>query len=243
MDVLVASRVAGIHHVQQQMRFARLLQCRLKRGHEFVRQLADEAHGVRQHHRRAARKTQAAHGWIEGGEQLVRDIDLAAGKRIEQRRFTGVGVADQRHRRHRNLRARTAPSVALPLEALEPVCDRAHARAEQTPVGLQLCFPGAAAHADTALLPFEMGPAAHQATRLVLQLRQLDFEFALETARPSRKYIQDQPATIEHAYAGQALEVALLARRQRVIEQDQFGTLGARRTGDFLCLAAADEVA
>ncbi len=121
--------------------------------------------------------------------------------------------------------------------------DRAHARAEQTPVGLQLCFPGAAAHADTALLPLEMRPAAHQATRLVLQLRQLDFEFALETARPARKYIQDQPAAIQDAHAAQALEVALLARRQRVIEQDQSGILGARCAGDFLRLAAADEVA
>ena len=73
----------------------------------------------------------------------------------------------------------------------------------------------------------------------MLQLRQLDFEFALEAARAAREDIQDETTAVEHAHAAQAFEIALLARRQRVIEQNQFGILGARGIGNLLRLAAA----
>ena len=62
----------------------------------------------------------------------------------------------------------------------------------------------------------------------MLELRQLDLELALEAARALREDIEDQPAAIEHAHAAQLLEVALLARRQRMIDQDQLGVLRAR---------------
>ena len=129
----------------------------------------------------------AAHGRIQRREQLVRDVDIAAGQRIEQRRLAGIGVANQRHRRHRDLGARAAPGVALLPEAPQTLCHRAHARTEQAPVGLELRLAGPAAQTDTALLTLQVSPAAHQAARQMLQLRQLHFQFALEAARAAAR--------------------------------------------------------
>ena len=73
-DVLVAARVARIHDVQQQRRLARLGERRLEGGDQLVRQLADEADRVGDHHRRAAGQPDAPHGRIERREQLVGDV-------------------------------------------------------------------------------------------------------------------------------------------------------------------------
>ena len=61
----------------------------------------------------------------------------------------------------------------------------------QPAVGLELRLAGTA-HADAALLALEVGPAAHQAAGDVLQLRELDFELALEAAGALREDVEDQ---------------------------------------------------
>ena len=48
---------------------------------------------------------------------------------------------------------------------------------------------------------------------------------------------------VEHAPLGELLEVALLAGRERMIDQDDIGSLGLRRQRDFVRLAAAHEEA
>ena len=63
----------------------------------------------------------------------------------------------------------------------------------------------------------------------MLELRELDFQLALEAARALREDIEDQAVAIEHAPLGELLEIALLAGRERVIDQDHIGAvLGAR---------------
>jgi len=60
-----------------------------------VRQLADEADGIGGHHRGAPGEHDAPHRRIEGGEQLIGHVGIGAGERAEQRRFAGIGIADQ----------------------------------------------------------------------------------------------------------------------------------------------------
>ena len=103
-DVFIAPRITGVDHVQQQVRLARFLQRRLERGDEFVRQIADETDRVGQHDRGAARQSQTPHGRIERRKQLIGHIDIGARERAKQRRLAGVGVAHQRHGRHREFR-------------------------------------------------------------------------------------------------------------------------------------------
>ncbi len=87
----------------------RFLERGAERRDQVVRQVADEAHGIRHHHIARPFDPDAAGGRIERGEQLVRRVGVGAGQGIEQRRLAGVGVPHQRHRQ----RAATGPRAAL----------------------------------------------------------------------------------------------------------------------------------
>ena len=60
----------------------------------------------------------------------------------------------------------------------------------------------------------------------MLQLRELDLQLAFEAARALRENVENQPAAIQHAPAGQLLEVAFLAGRQRVVDEYDIGLVG-----------------
>ena len=102
-DVLVAPRIARIHHVQQQRGFARLGKGGLERGHQLVRQLANETDRVGNDDRRAAGQRDATHRGIQRCEELVRDVCIGARDRAKQRGLARVRVADERNGRHGNL--------------------------------------------------------------------------------------------------------------------------------------------
>ena len=87
---------------------------------------------------------------------------------------------------------------------------------------LQLRLAGTA-QADAALLALQVRPAAHQAAGDVLQLRELDFELALEAARALREDVEDEAVAIQHAPLDELLEIALLAGRERVVDQNDVG--------------------
>src|SRR6185437_3055004 len=107
-------------------------------------------------------------------------------------------------------------------------------------IGLELCLTRPA-HADAALLPLEVAPAAHQAAADVPQLRELHFELALEAARTLREDVEDEAVAVEHPLTREGLEVALLAGRERVIHQDHVRLTGLGCVLQLLSLAAADE--
>ena len=191
---------------------------------------------------RAAGQRDAPHGRIERREQLVRDVGVGAGQRAKQRGLAGVRVAHQRERGHRNLGAHAPSGLALLFDLLEAFRQHAHALADEAAVGLELRLAGTA-HADAALLALEVGPAAHQAGGDVLQLRELHFELAFEAARALRENIEDEPVAIEHPPAGELLEIALLAGRERMIDENDVGLVRFGSRTQLICLAAAHEVA
>jgi hypothetical protein len=89
--------------------------------------------------------------------------------------------------------------------------------ADESSVRLELCFTRST-QPDSAFLPLEVSPAAHQARRQMLQLRKLDLQLSLEAARALRKNIENQTGTIEYATTEFFLEIAFLAwikRRRR----------------------------
>src|SRR6185437_4691245 len=135
------------------------------------------------------------------------------------------------------LGAHLPSGLALLLDLLQPPREHAHALRNQAPVGLELSL-ARPAHADTALLPLEVAPAAHQPAADVPQLRQLDFQLALEAARPLREDVEDQAVAIEHPLTSQSLEVALLARGEGMIHEDHIRPGGLGRPLQLLGLAA-----
>ncbi len=152
-DALIALRVARIDDVQQQVRLARFLQRRAKCRDQLVRQRAHESDRIREHHLAHAGELDAPDRRIQGREQLVGHIGVAAREAVEQGRFAGVGVADERHRRHRHLASHVPSGVALARELLEPArgaCGCAwrssggRSRAVSRPVHAGRCRPSVA---------------------------------------------------------------------------------------------------
>ncbi len=74
----------------------------------------------------------------------------------------------------------------------------------------------------------------------MLQLRKLHLQLTFEAARTLRKDVEDEAGAIEHATLEQRLEIALLARRECVIEQHQVGAGRSNEPTDFLRLTATD---
>ena len=120
-------------------------------------------------------------------------------------------------------------------------CKLLDALLQQPAVGFELGFARAAQADRTAALALQVGPAAHQARGHVLQLREFDLQLAFVAARALREDVEDQPGAVDHAALEQLLEVAFLAGRQRMVDQDQVGAAGIGRGLHFLELAAADQ--
>ena len=110
--------------------------------------------------------------------------------------------------------------------------------AEQPAVGFQLRFAGAA-HANTAALTLQVGPAADQPGRQVLELRQFHLQLANVAARALGKNIEDQAGAVDHAAIKLALQIAFLDRAQGVVEQNQRGAGIGDALGNFIDFALA----
>ena len=172
-----------------------------------------------------------ANSWFGG-------VGLGAGQPVEQRGFSGVGVADERHGAHGGPAPRPALGRALALDVGEPLLQHLDPLAQQAAIGFELRFAGAA-QADAAFLPLEVGPAADEPRELMLDLRELDLELAFRAARAQREDVENQARPVDDAAFEPLLEVALLRAGERVVEDDEIGGGFGAPGGDLLDLALA----
>src|ERR1700730_2728759 len=207
----------------------------------------DEADRVGQHHRHLAGKPQAPNGRVEGREGAVGGFDAGLSERIHQRRFSRIGIADQRHGRIGNLEPAPALDRARTLDIAEPLAQASKALAYAAAGDFELSFAGAA-DADTAArgaaaagLAREMGPLARQARLQIGELRDLDLELALQRARALGENIEDELAAVDHAQLQFLFQVARLRGAERVIENHQRRAAVARDFAYFLNLATTDK--
>ena len=75
----------------------------------------------------------------------------------------------------------------------------------------------------------------------MLQLCKFNLQFALGTVCATRKDIQNQADPINDPAVQTALQIALLCRRQFMIEDDDIGFGGHYQGGNFISLAAPHE--
>ena len=233
--------IGGIDDVQQQVRIARFRQRRLERGDEVVRQIANETDRVGEQHRAAGEAVETAQRRVEGREQLVGHVDARAGDLVEQRRLARIRVADQGRDRQRIPLPRTPCGVALGFDFFEALLELLHAPGKQAAIEFELGFAGTAQADRAAALALKVGPAAHKARRHVLQLGQLDLQLAFVRAGALGEDVEDEPGAVDDAALGIFFQIALLHRRERVIDQDQVGVERGALRLEFLGLAAADE--
>src|SRR5215218_9098385 len=93
---------------------------------------------VGENERSAIGEFAAARGGFEGREQRVLDQDTGTRQRIEQAGLAGVGVTDNRDRRHVAGQPPAALRVADLLHVLDLAAQLGHSFADATTVGLDL---------------------------------------------------------------------------------------------------------
>ena len=126
-------------------------------------------------------------------------------------------------------------------DMLQLLADDVDALAEQPPVGLDLRLAGTAEKAEAAALPLEVGPGADQPALLIDEMGELDLQAPFPRPRALAEDFEDQPGAVEHLDVPRRLEIALLHRRQRMIDDHQAGILGAYQPRQLLDLAGAEQ--
>src|SRR5262249_30739510 len=150
-----------------------LLERRPERRDQIVRQLLDEADGVRDQNRRVGLRGQQAHRGVERSEQLLGDVDLATGPGGRQRRLTRGSVAVQRP--PRQLAAAAAADLGVALDLGQLVAQLGDAIADAAAIELERALAGALATDATADAVLAAARLA-QARRQVLEARDLDLQ-------------------------------------------------------------------
>ena len=95
-DLVFGILARGVDHVDHQVGVAHLLQGGLEAFDQVMGQPPDEPHRVGQQEAAALIDFDPAGGGVQGGEELILDVDTGAGDAVHQGRFARVGVADQR---------------------------------------------------------------------------------------------------------------------------------------------------
>ena len=85
-----------VDYMKQQHGVAQFFEGGVEGRYEFVGQVANETHGVRDDHLAFSGKAQASTHRIEGCEHLVFDEGVALGEAAQQGALARVGVADDR---------------------------------------------------------------------------------------------------------------------------------------------------
>ncbi|GBF26816.1 hypothetical protein MnTg02_01857 [bacterium MnTg02] len=95
------------------------------------------------------------------------------------------------------------------------------ARLNGATVRLDLCFARSAEKTKTAALTFKMGPAAHQSAFLVRKMRKFDLQPPFPRSCPASKNLEDQSGSIEHFDRPGCFKIALLNRRERMVDNNK----------------------
>ena len=179
--------VARVHDVDQQIGFGQLLQRGLERGHQLMRELADEADGVGEDERGVAGRADQPCRRIQRDEEPIRGDPPGSRQLIEQGGLAGVGVADEGDHRIAGGLAAVAHEPAMHPHPLELLAELLDAVADDPAVRLELGLAGSPGP-DAAAQPLEVLPLPDQPRQQIRELGQLDLELALHgRARAGRR--------------------------------------------------------
>ena len=111
--------------------------------------------------------------------------------------------------------------VALLFDLFEIVFQTIDLTAYNAPVDLDLAFARAAQEAEAAALAFQVGPGPHQPAALVFQRGELDLQAAFMSAGARTEYLEDQSGAIDDFGPPGLFKIALLDRREPVVDDHE----------------------
>ncbi len=161
-------------------------------------------------------------------------------ERIEQRGFPRVGVTDERDRGDWD---RFAPLPLLGADAphvFELLLDVTDAAVNLAPVGFQLRFTRTTG-ANAAAQLRHLDAASGEPWEHVVELGQFHLQLSFPGAGVAGKNVENELGPVNDPRVHDAFDIALLRRREIVVEQDYVGGDRRGRSGNFFQLAFADE--
>ena len=204
-------------------------------------QIGDKANRVRQYRLVITRQREFAHRRVEGGKQQILGKDIGAGQAVEQGRFPGVCIADQRdHRPGRALApfAMQGPGLAQMGQILAQF---GHAIPDHPAIGLDLGFARSAKEAEAAALPFQVGPAADQTTSLIVEMGELDLKAPFRRGGPGAEYLQNQAGSVNYLDVQLLFQIPLLDGAETAIHNQDRGGIVRHHLADLVDLARPEQ--
>ena len=166
----------------------------------------------------------------------------APGEPVEQGRLARVRVADECDDGVRHLGSLGALQIARAAHRLQLALQAHDLVAQDAPVGLDLRLARPAEEARrAATLALQVGPRAHEAAALVVEMGQLDLQRALLGGGTAAEDLEDQPGAVEHLGLQFLLQVALLHGGERVVDDDHLRAGLGHRLGQLRNLAGAEQ--
>ena len=218
-----------------------LFERRAEGGDEMGRKVRNKADRVRQDRLAARWQVEPAHRRVEGRKQQILGADRRMGQVVEEGRFAGIRVADEGDDRVRHPPACLAVQGAGALDVVELAPEPGDALADQAAVDFELALARAAEKAETAALPLQMGPGAHQPRALIRQRRQFDLQPPLMGAGALTKDFENQAGAVDNLGLPAAFQIALLYRRERPVDDDKTNRVLGNQFPQFLDIAAAEQ--
>ena len=204
--------------------------CFFQRGAECLnqrmRQLSDESDGIDQQAAAVFREIDIAHNGVQCCEELVLDQHVRAGKRVQERGFARVGIADERNDGLPLLFAAGAAEIAALFDFLQIAFEIINALADAAAIHFELRFAGAA-RADAAAETGKLRALTGKTRKAIFHLCKLDLQFALGRLRVLGENIENQRGAIDHANAERVFKIALLRAGKLVVKDCEI---------DFQCL-------
>ena len=221
----LALEVGGrpVDHVDDEVGLEHHLEGGPERLDHLVGQLADEADRVGQQHRLAARQVELAGPRVEGGEEAVLDEDVGLAQAVQQRRLPGVRVPHQRDGALATALAAPPLHPAGAVELAQVGLEAAHPLQQPPAVDLELGLAGTPGADPARLLAQRMCPRPREPRQPVAQQGQLHLGPALGGAGVLGEDVEDHGRAVDGGTAEDLLQVALLRRREVVVEHDRVG--------------------
>ncbi len=231
--------MTDIHDVNKEICQLNFLEGRFERFDNGVRKFADETDRVGEEHFLPVRQDELTGGGVKSREEPVLGKHSCSREAVEKRRFSGVGVANQRGDRPVSAEAALALHGAVLAHAAQIAFQAGDAFLNAAAVDFKLCLAGAAC-SNSACLTRKVGPHSGETRQKILQLRKLDLEAALTSSRTSRENIENQLGAVQDLAAGQLFEIAPLRRGKLVVKNQRRHVLFSALPGNLLGLPLAD---
>ena len=208
---------------------------------QLRRQIGHKAHRIRQDRLVIAGQGKFAHRRVECGEQQVLGKDIGSGQPVEQGRFAGIGIANQRDHRPGRALAPVAMQRAGLAQMGKILAQFRHPVADHPAIGFDLGFARTTEKTEATALPLQVGPAAHQTTCLIVKMSEFNLKTPLCGGGSGTEYLQNQAGSVDNLDVQLFFQIALLDRTQTAIDNQYGRGLLRHHLADLVDLARSEQ--